>query len=668
MSYTIALVGNQNSGKTTLFNVLTGSHQHVGNFPGVTVEQKRGYIKKHSSYEIIDLPGIYSLSPYTMEESVAIDFLLEEKPDIILNIVDATCIERNLYLTMQLLELQIPMIIALNMMDVIISSGNDIDVKGLERHLGVAIIPISAYKEEGIDKLIENIVILSQHPFVKTMSFYSSTKYQFIYSIGHLMKENIQKIHVPAMYCITKVIEDDKKIIQKLQLTYQQLQMINQIIKEAEVQENMDRDVILVEMRYHEIERICHLTVFQKQETIEQIRSIKIDKVLTHQYFGIPLFMAVMLLIFYLTFHVLGAPLQILLQQLIDFITLTVIKLIRSWHVDSWLISLLQDGLFAGIGSVLSFLPVIAILFFFLSILEDSGYMARVAFVMDVMLRKIGLSGKSFVPMLIGFGCSVPAIMATRTLSSQRDRKMTIIIAPFLSCSAKLPIYGMIIAAFFFEKAAMAMMIIYLIGLLAAIVSSLLLKTFVFSGEAIPFVMELPAYRIPALKNVMMHMWEKVKDFINKAFTIILLASLVIWFLQNFNFQLEMTESSQSILAVLGTKISWFFKPLGFHDWRLSTALMTGITAKETVISTLSVLTKSSSASVLYDALHEILNPASALSFLTFTALYMPCVAAFAASKKELQSLKAAVFVAVFQTAIAYLFAFVVYRLCLLLI
>lgn len=669
MKTTIALIGNQNSGKTTLFNDLTGSNQHVGNFPGVTVEQKKGTIKKHSTFEVVDLPGIYSLSPYTMEEIVSIDFLLDEKPDIVLNIVDATNIERNLYLTLQLIELQIPMVIALNMMDEVINSGNCIDIEGLEEQLGTKVIPISAYKKEGIEELVEYIVKLSKNPLTKKIDLCHGEVHKAIHSISHLIEDNAKSIQYPSKYCATKIIEEDEKTIKRLQLDKHQLHIIHHIIEDMEEKAGTDKDVALVEMRYREIERICQQTVFKEQETTEQIRSEKIDKILTHKYLGIPIFICIMLLIFYLTFNVIGAPLQSLLESFVDFTTNSFIHMLASQHVASWLISLLQDGVFAGVGSVLSFLPLIVILFFFLSILEDSGYMARVAFVMDKLLRKIGLSGKSFVPMLIGFGCSVPAIMSTRTLSSQRDRKMTIILTPFMSCSAKLPIYGMIISAFFAKKAAFAMITVYLIGIFVAIISALILKATVFPGDPIPFVMELPAYRIPTLKSVFIHMWEKAKDFLKKAFTIIFLASMLIWFLQSFNFRFEMvTDSSQSILAFLGAKISWIFKPIGFNDWRLSTALITGITAKESVVSTLSVLMNTSNPQALYQALHSILNPASAFSFLTFTVLYMPCVAAFAASKRELQSLKEAILIAIFQTIMAYIFAFIVYHICLLFI
>lgn len=669
MSTTIALIGNQNSGKTTLFNALTGSNQHVGNFPGVTVEQKRGKIKKHHSLEVVDLPGIYSLSPYTMEEIVAIDFLLDDRPDIILNIVDATNIERNLYLTMQLIELQIPMVIALNMMDEVVNSGNSIDVKGMEERLGTKIVPISAYRGEGIDELIESLMELSLHPLTKKIDLCHGEIHKAIHSIGHLIEDNVKKVHYPKKYCATKIIENDEKVMQKLELDENQLHIIHHIIEDMEQKAGTDKDVALVEMRYNEIEKICQETVFKKQETTEQIRSEKIDQILTHRYLGIPIFICIMLLVFYITFNLLGEPLQTLLEQFLTFVTTGIIRMLESQHVAQWLISLLRDGVFAGVSNVLSFLPVIVILFFFLSLLEDSGYMARVAFVMDKILRKIGLSGKSFVPMLIGFGCSVPAIMATRTLSSQRDRKMTIILTPFMSCSAKLPIYGMIISAFFANKAAFAMITVYLIGIFVAIVSAMILKATVFQGDPIPFVMELPAYRIPTLKSVVIHMLEKAKDFIKKAFTIIFLASMVIWFLQSFNFRFEMvSDSSQSILAYLGAKISWLFQPLGFDDWRLSTSLIAGVTAKESVVSTLSVLTNTTTSTALNVALKELLNPASAFAFLTFTVLYMPCIGAFAASKRELHSFKEAVLTALFQTGMAYIFAWIVYHICLIFI
>ena len=661
---TLALIGNQNCGKTTLFNALTGSNQHVGNFPGVTVEKKQGIVKKHTHLHLVDLPGIYSLTPYTMEEIVSTDFLLKEKPSMIINIIDATNIERNLYLTMQLLELNIPIIIALNMMDEVINSGNCIDVDGLQTALGVDVIPISASKNEGIEELIERIDIVLKKEYTNHFDFCSGEVHKAVHSICHLIEDNAKAIDYPIRYCATKAIEGDKDFYDTLKIDKRQRHIIKHIIEAMEEKMGLDKDAALVDMRYTSIENICATTVFKEQEeTNEQIRSEKIDAIFTHKYFGIPIFLGIMLTIFYLTFSVLGAPLQKITEQIVGFIGDTFIQFLVQNQVASWLIALIQDGVIAGVGSVLSFLPIIVLLFFFLSILEDSGYMARVAFVMDKLLRKIGLSGRSFVPMLIGFGCSVPAIMATRTLSSQRDRKMTIILTPFMSCSAKLPIYGMIIAAFFSTKTAIVMLTIYCIGILVAIVSSLLLKSTIFPGDPIPFVMELPAYRIPTFRNVVMHMWEKAKDFIIKAFTIIFLASLLIWFLQSFNFRFEMvSDSSQSILAFLGNKVSWIFAPLGFDDWRLSTSLITGITAKESVVSTLSVLTNTT-GNELSLALQQLLTPASAFAFLTFTVLYMPCIAAFAATKRELNSWWQAIATAGFQTGMAYLVAMLVYQI-----
>lgn len=667
LTKTIALIGNQNCGKTTLFNALTGSNQHVGNFPGVTVEQKSGTIKKHPSIKLVDLPGIYSLTPYTMEEIVSTDFLIKEKPSMIINIIDATSIERNLYLTMQLLELNIPMVLALNMMDEVINSGNCIDVEGLQDALGIRVIPISASKNEGIEELIEAIEAILKEKNCSHLDLCTGEIHKAIHSINHLIEENALKSALPKRFAVTKVIEGDPEIIKQLRLDKHQLHIIEHIIKDMEEKEGLDKDAALVEMRYQIIEDITSKTVFKEQETAGQVRSEKIDALLTHKYFGIPIFIIVMLLIFFLTFNIIGAPLQSLMETGVNYISETIIDFLTNHQVAPWLISLLQDGVIAGVGSVLSFLPLIVVLFFFLSMLEDSGYMARVAFVMDKLLRKIGLSGKSFVPMLIGFGCSVPAIMASRTLSSQRDRKMTIVVTPFMSCSAKLPIYGMIIAAFFSTKAPLVMITIYCIGILVAIFSALLLKSTIFPGDPIPFVMELPSYRIPTAKNVIMHMWEKAKDFLKKAFTIIFIASLLIWFLQSFNFRFEMVnDSSKSILAFIGNKLAFIFKPLGFTDWRLSTSLITGITAKESVVSTLSVLTNSSTPAALNLALNTLLTPASAFAFLTFTVLYMPCVAAFAATKRELGSWWQAVLTAGYQTGIAYVVAFIVYHLALL--
>ena len=660
----IALIGNQNCGKTTLFNALTGSSQHVGNFPGVTVEQKTGFIKKHKDeLELIDLPGIYSLSPYTSEEIVSIRYLLEEKPCLIINIIDATNMERNLYLTTQLLELNIPMILVLNMMDEVIVSGNSIDIDGLKERLEMDVVPISASKNEGIEDVItaieKNLDQSSHH-----IDICHGVVHKAIHSISHIVEHSAQSLHLPLRYCVTKIIEGDEDMFDKLHIDQGDRHIIEHILEKMEEEAGTDREAALVDMRYSFIEDVCQHTVFIESEPKEQIRSEKIDRLLTHKYLGIPIFILIMLFIFYLTFSLIGAPLQDLMDSLIGQFSNWIIHLLEVNDVAYWLRSLVGDGILAGVGSVLSFLPVIVILFFFLSMLEDSGYMARVAFVMDKALRKIGLSGRSFVPMLIGFGCSVPAIMATRTLSSDRDRKMTIILTPFMSCSAKLPIYGMIIAAFFPHKAAIVMLTIYCIGILVAIISAILLKNTVFIGEPVPFVLELPAYRIPTLKNVYLNVLDKAKDFIHKAFTIIFMASIVIWFLQSFSFTFDfVSDSSQSILAAIGSFVSPIFAPLGFNDWRASTALMTGITAKESVVSTLTVLTQSSSTAAFNQALAGIFTPLSAFAFLVFTVLYMPCVAAFAATRRELHSWIQAILTVLFQTGMAYLVAFLIYQI-----
>ncbi|MFR1449887.1 MAG: ferrous iron transport protein B [Beduini sp.] len=665
MAHLIALVGNQNCGKTTLFNALTGSNQHVGNFPGVTVEKKMGNMKKHSDISIVDLPGIYSLTPYTSEEIVTTDFLIKDQPELILNIIDATNIERNLYLTLQLMELNIPMIIALNMMDEVTKSHNAIDVEGVSKYLGAPVFPISASKNEGIADLISAInTTLHQSKGHYHVDFCKGEIHRAIHSISHLIEDHTARIHYPTRYTVTQLIDGSKELEEKLGLTKEEVHIINHIVEEMEKNLNTDREAAIVDMRYSYIEEICQNCVFKQSETIEQIRSEKIDQLLTHKYLGIPIFIIIMLLIFYLTFTVIGGPLQSILETLIDRFNGFVAVQLEALKVNDLLSSLIVDGILTGVGSVLSFLPIIVILFFFLSLLEDSGYMARVAFVMDKALRKLGLSGRSFVPMLIGFGCSVPAIMATRTLSSERDRKMTIVLTPFLSCSAKLPIYGMIIAAFFKQKAPLVMISVYCIGILVAIISGLILKSTVLKGEPVPFVLELPAYRIPSYKSVLLHMWEKAKDFIRKAFTVIFIASLVIWFLQSFDWNLSLVEdSANSILASIGSLIAPIFKPLGFNDWRASTALITGITAKESVLSTLTVLLNVSNDMQLSNALASIFTPLSAYTFLVFTVLYMPCIAAFAATKKELGSLKEAILTAVFQTLVAYIVAMIVYQL-----
>lgn len=660
----IALIGNQNCGKTTLFNALTGSSQHVGNFPGVTVEQKRGFIKKHKDeYELVDLPGIYSLSPYTSEEIVSTQFLIEDKPKLIIDILDATNIERNLYLTMQLMELNIPMILVLNMMDEVIESGNSIDVDGLSERFGMKVVPISASKNEGIEDVITAIENTIDQP-VRHLDLCHGPVHKAIHSISHIVEKQAHDLSLPVRYCVTKLIENDESMFERLHVGDNDRHIIEHILEGMENESQTDRDAALVDMRYSFIEDVCYHCVFKEQETKEQVRSERIDQLLTHKYLGIPIFILIMLVIFYLTFYLIGAPLQDLMEELITWITSGFITFLEEKEVAAWMIALLRDGVFAGVGSVLSFLPLIVLLFFFLSLLEDSGYMARVAFVMDKALRNIGLSGRSFVPMLIGFGCSVPAIMATRTLSSDRDRKMTIVLTPFMSCSAKLPIYGMIISAFFKEKAALVMITIYCIGILVAIVSALILKNTVFIGEPVPFVLELPAYRIPTAKNVFLNVLDKAKDFVRKAFTVIFVASLVIWFLTNFNFQFEMiSDNSKSILAAIGSFVAPIFKPLGFSDWRASTALMTGITAKESVVSTLTVLTNASTVGSLNSALSTIFTPLSSFTFLVFTVLYMPCIAAFAATKRELNSYIQAIATVLFQTGMAYIVAMIIYQI-----
>lgn len=670
----IALAGNQNSGKTTLFNRLTGSNQHVGNFPGVTVERKEGTIKSYKEATLVDLPGIYSLSPYTSEEVVTRDFILEGHPDVLINIVDATNIERNLYLSLQLLELEIPMVIALNMMDEVNASGNSIDVKKLSDKLGVPVVPISAGKNEGIFDLIDTLKktvkeikpkqsddeILKMPQF----DFCSGEVHRAIHAIAHIVEDHARRLQYPLRFTATKLVEGDELIEQALALHQDDRDIIDKIVESMEQALGLDREAALADMRYTYIEQLVKECVVKRNETLAHVRSEKLDRLFTHKYLGIPVFIMIMLAVFYLTFGPIGGTLQALMEEGVGYVIDALSTFLVSMGVSDWLHALIIDGICNGVGSVVSFLPLIVVLFFFLSLLEDSGYMARVAFVMDKALRKIGLSGKSFVPMLIGFGCSVPAIMSARTLSSERDRKMTIIVTPFMSCSAKLPIYGMITAAFFPEHTALVLIAVYGLGILVAIVSALLLKRTVFQGEPIPFVLELPNYRIPDARSVVLHMWEKAKDFLVRAFTIIFVASILIWFLQSFDFTLHMVaDSGESMLAQLGTWLSHIFAPLGFEDWRASTALVTGITAKESVVSTLSVLTNATSDAGLSAALMNIFTPVSAFAYLCFTVLYMPCVAAFAATKRELGSMKEAMFTALFQTGVAYIVALIVYQL-----
>lgn len=661
----IALAGNQNCGKTTLFNRLTGSNQHVGNFPGVTVEKKMGVIKNFKEATLVDLPGIYSLSPYTSEEVVTRDFILKDHPALIVNIVDATNIERNLYLSLQLMELKTPMVIALNMMDEVTASGNSIDVEKLSKHLQIPIVPISASKNEGINDLISVIKKEARkHQEAIHLDFCKGEVHRAIHSIAHIIEDHAQVADYPTRFAATKLVEGDEPMQRALHLHQDDLDIIEKIVKSMEDALGTDREAALADMRYSYIEELVKDCVVKNHRSQGLKRSQRIDRLLTHKYLGIPVFILIMLMIFYLTFGPIGGTLQGLLEEGIDIAVDALSTLLLQLHVSSWLHALVIDGICNGVGSVLSFLPVIVTLFFFLSLLEDSGYMARVAFVMDKALRKLGLSGRSFVPMLIGFGCSVPAIMSTRTLSSDRDRKMTIVVTPFMSCSAKLPIYGMITVAFFPEHTALILISVYLIGILVAILSALLLKRTVFQGESVPFVLELPAYRIPSAKSVILHMWEKAKDFLRKAFTIIFVASIIIWFLQSFDFAFNFVEdSSTSMLANIGTWISHIFAPLGFEDWRASTALVTGITAKESVVSTLSVLTNTTSDAGLSSALQTIFSPVSAFAFLCFTVLYMPCVAAFAATKRELGSMRQALATVAYQTGVAYVVALLVYQI-----
>ena len=659
----VALAGNQNCGKTTLFNALTGSNQHVGNFPGVTVEKKEGKVRGHEEIRIVDLPGIYSLSPYTSEEIVTRDFILNEQPDVILNIVDATNIERNLYLSLQLMELEKPMVIALNMMDEVNRSGNHVDVEQLSERLKVRVVPISASRRDGIDDLVAAVSAAAADEAKFDLDFCSGAIHRAIHSIAHIIEDHAQQAGIPKRFAATKLVDGDEPMQRLLNLHESDLNIIEHIVKQMEEELGTDREAALADMRYSYIESLVAQCVSRHHETREQQRSEKLDRWLTHKYLGIPIFLCIMLLIFYLTFVPIGGTLQGLLESGIDMFVSWLDVQMEAWQVSSWLHSLVIDGICAGVGSVLSFLPLIVVLFFFLSLLEDSGYMARVAYIMDKALRKIGLSGKSFVPMLIGFGCSVPAIMSTRTLSSERDRKMTIILTPFMSCSAKLPIYGMITAAFFPQHAAVVMLGVYLIGILVAILCGLLFKQTLFKGNPVPFVMELPAYRIPDARSVLMHMWEKAKDFLHRAFTIIFAATIIIWFLQSYDFSFHAaSDASASMLAVIGEKIAWIFEPLGFVDWRASSALITGITAKESVVSTLSILTGASTDAGLSSVLQTMFTPLSAFAFLCFTVLYMPCVAAFAATKRELGTLKEALFAVLFQTGVAYIVALIIYQ------
>ena len=658
-----ALAGNQNCGKTTLFNQLTGSNQHVGNFPGVTVDQKSGTIRGHRDMTVVDLPGIYSIRPYSAEEIVTRDFLLSGHPDGIINIIDATNIERNLYLTLQLIELGLPMVLALNMMDEVRTNGGSVNVRALSEELGIPVVPISAAKNDGIEELVRTAERAVRERIVpRRVDFCSGAVHRCIHAITHLIEDHAQQIGVNPRFAATKVVESDAPMIEALRLNRNELDMLEHSITEMEAEVGLDRNAAMADMRYAFIEQLCRRTVEKCQESREHRRSVAIDSVLTHRVFAIPIFLGIMFLVFYLTFGVIGQALSSLLSLGIDGLTGLTDAALTAYGLNPVVHSLVIDGVFAGVGSVLSFLPIIVTLFFFLSILEDSGYMARVAFVMDKLLRKIGLSGRSFVPMLVGFGCSVPAIMATRTLSSERDRRMTILLTPFMSCSAKLPIYAVFAAAFFPGREPLVMIGLYAMGMAVGVLMGLLLKRTAFRGNPVPFVMELPNYRFPSLRSVLLLMWDKAKDFIVRAFTIIFTATIVIWFLQTFDLRLNVvSDSAQSLLAALGRLIAPLFAPLGFNDWRVSTALITGFTAKEAVVSTLAVLTGTSIAD-LGPALSAFFTPLTAFSFLTFTLLYTPCVAAIAAVRREMRSRAAAACVSAMQCLIAWMAAFAVYH------
>ena len=658
---TFALAGNQNCGKTTLFNQLTGSNQHVGNFPGVTVDRKDGAIRGKANTLVTDLPGIYSMSPYTSEEIVTRNFVLNEHPKGIINIVDATNIERNLYLTMQLMELDIPMVLALNMMDEVRENGGSIIVNQMEEMLGIPVVPISAAKNEGIDELISHALHVAKYQEKPTEIDYCDANddggavHRCLHAIMHLIEDHAAEAGIPVRFAASKLAEGDSLILDSLHLDQNEKEMLEHIIVQMENERGLDRAAAIAHMRFDFIQKICDETVIKPKESKEHLRSVAIDKILTGKYTAIPCFIGIMGLVFFLTFGVIGAFLSDLLDLGITSLGNLVDGLMTSWNVNQALHSLVIDGIFNGVGSVLSFLPIIVTLFFFLSLLEDSGYMARVAFVMDKLLRKIGLSGRSIVPMLIGFGCTVPGVMASRTLPSERDRKMTILLTPFMSCSAKLPIYAFFAAAFFPEHGALVMIALYFGGILMGILMALLMGHTMFSGEAVPFVMELPNYRLPGAKNVGHLLWDKAKDFLQRAFTVIFLATMVIWFLQSFNLHLNMvSDSRDSILAMVAGVIAPLFAPMGLADWRISTALITGFLAKESVVSTLSILFGSTAA------LTSDITPLSAASLLVFCLLYTPCVAAIASIKRELGS-KWAISVVILQCAIAWIAAFLVY-------
>ena len=653
-----ALAGNQNCGKTTLFNALTGSNQHVGNFPGVTVDQKSGEVREHKECTVVDLPGIYSLRTYTQEEIVTRDYILNQKPDGIINIVDATNIERNLYLTLQLLELRVPMVLALNMMDEVRANGGTIDVQKLSDDLGIPVVPITAAKGEGVSELMDRAVETAKNrvlPKVYDFCAANSPVHRCVHAVVHLIEDHAERLGLPPRFCATKLIEGDRDMADRLVLDQNERELLEHCIVQMETENGLDRNASLADMRYTFIEQVTADAVVKCHESKEHKRSVAWDRVLTGKYTALPVFFGVMLLIFWLTFEVIGQGLSDLLALGIDYVTAGVDGALTAYGINPVVHSLIIDGIFAGVGSVLSFLPIIVTLFFFLSILEDTGYMARVAFVMDKLLRKIGLSGRSIVPLLIGFGCSVPAIMATRTVSSDRDRKMTILLTPYMSCSAKIPIYGFFTAAFFTDHKALVMISLYVLGIVVGILAALVMKGTAFRGKPVPFVMELPNYRMPSAKSVGLLLWEKAKDFLQRAFTVIFLATVVIWFLQSFDTRLNVvTDSADSLLALIGQWLAVLFRPLGFGDWRCATALISGFIAKESVVSTLQVLLENAVITSLF-------TTRSAISFLVFTLLYTPCIAAVATIRRELGSRIKTVGVVLLQCVVAWLAAYIAY-------
>jgi len=659
-----ALVGNQNCGKSTLFNQLTGANQRVGNFPGVTVEQKIGEVIDRKDVSIVDLPGIYSLSPYSSEEILTRDFLLKHNPNGIINIVDATNIERNLYLTLQLIELQIPMVLALNMMDEVQSNHVSIDIQLLQETLGIPVVPTSAVKKQGLAELLEQAAaVVKNRKKPERVDFCSGAVHRAIHAIAHMVEDHAQRFDIPVRFAATKLVEGDEIMMENLGLTDNEKDTIEHAVREMEAELYTDRGAALADMRYQFIEDVCRKCVIKAGESHEYRRSVRLDSFLTHRIFAVPAFLGIIFTVFWLTFEIVGTRLSGLLVWGLDALSGVVSGALTDYGLNPVFRSLLIDGIFAGVGAVLSFVPIVVTLFFFLSILEDSGYMARVAFVMDKPLRRIGLSGRSFIPMLMGFGCTVPAVMATRTLAGERDRKMTILLTPFMSCSAKLPIYALFTAAFFPKYQAFVMIGLYVAGILLGILAGFLMKKTVFSGAPVPFVMELPNYRFPSTKTVLMLMWIRARDFIQRAFTVIFMASIVIWFLQSFDFRLNtVIDSTDSILASVGRLISAAFVPLGFYDWRASTALITGFMAKEAIISTLAVLTGANVAE-LDGTLHTLFSPPSALSFLVFTLLYTPCIAAITTVKREFGNIKGTVFVVLYQTGFAWLIALCVYQI-----